>query len=118
MDLKVIYMQVYPQASHLYHQEVSKAGGEGSGTERARVKHVKARELMEQAEEAYKTASAAMEETRSSWQEETEKSAEKLQQIETVRLATLRDSAWKLTNIGSACCVADDEVEIYTKIKS
>lgn len=98
------------QASHMYHQEVSKTGGEGSGTERARVKHGKARELMEQAEEAYKTASTVMEETRSSWQEETENCAEKLQQIETARLATLRDSAWKLTNIGSAYCVADDEM--------
>jgi len=105
------------QASHLYHQEVSRAGGEGSGTERARVKHIKARELMEQSEEAYKTASTVMEETRSSWQEETEKCAEKLQQIETARLATLRDSAWKLTNIGSAYCVADDEVKSYSKIK-
>jgi len=65
---------------------------------------------MEQAEEAYRVAAESLEETRSAWQKETESCADTFQELEMSRLTVLRDSAWKLTNIGSACCVADDEV--------
>ena len=33
------------------------------------------------------------------------------QDLESSRLRVLRDSAWCLTNIGSASCVSDDQVE-------
>ena len=65
---------------------------------------------MEQAEEAYRSAADSLEETRASWQKETESCADTFQELESNRLTVLRDSAWKVTNIGSACCVADDEV--------
>ena len=36
---------------------------------------------------------------------------ETFQDLESSRLRVLRDSAWCLTNIGSASCVGDDQVE-------
>jgi len=98
------------QANHLFHQEVARTGRDSSGAERAHGKHGKARQGMEQAEEAYRVAAESLEETRSAWQKETESCADTFQELEMSRLTVLRDSAWKLTNIGSACCVADDEV--------
>ena len=65
---------------------------------------------MEQAEEAYRSAAVSLEETRALWQKETESCVDTFQELESSRLTVLRDSAWKVTNIGSACCVADDEV--------
>eukprot|EP00090_Calanus_glacialis_P014141 TRINITY_DN2281_c0_g1_i1.p1 TRINITY_DN2281_c0_g1~~TRINITY_DN2281_c0_g1_i1.p1 ORF type:complete len:554 (-),score=87.29 TRINITY_DN2281_c0_g1_i1:284-1945(-) len=98
------------QANHLFHQEVARTGRETSGAERAHGKHSKARMGMEQAEEAYRSAAVSLEETRALWQKETESCVDTFQELESSRLTVLRDSAWKVTNIGSACCVADDEV--------
>ena len=44
------------QANHMFHQEVARTGRETSGAERAHGKHSKARQGMEQAEEAYRSA--------------------------------------------------------------
>ena len=65
---------------------------------------------MEAAEETNKAAVENLEDAQAAWQRETENCADTFQEMETTRLSLLRDSAWKVTNIGSACCVADDEV--------
>ena len=43
-------------------------------------------------------------------QSETEAAADTFQGVCLARLRVLRDSAWMATNIGSACCVAEDGV--------
>jgi len=98
------------QTNHLFHQEVARTGRDTSGSERAHGKHVKARQGMDQAEEAYRAAAESLEESRASWKKETETCANTFQELEMSRLTVLRDSAWKVSNIGSACCVGDDEV--------
>ena len=60
------------QASHQYHQEVSRAGGESGGAERAAGRHGKARLAMEGAEESYRVAVEGVEEVRATWRRETE----------------------------------------------
>jgi len=97
------------QANHMFHQEVARTGRETSGAERAYGKHNKARQGMEQAEEAYRSAAFNLEETRALWQKETESCMDTFQELESSRLRVLRDSAWCLTNIGSASCVGDDQ---------
>ena len=120
----------------MFHQEVAKTGRETNGAERAHGKHSKARLGMEQAEEAYRsehiktskiksknesnfyvsrTAVSSLEETRALWQKETESCMDTFQELEWSRLRVLRDSAWCLTNIGSASCVGDDQVEDNTQ---
>ena len=102
------------QTNHLFHQEVARTGRDTSGSERAHGKHGKARQGMDQAEEAYRAAAESLEESRASWKKETETCANTFQELEMSRLTVLRDSAWKVSNIGSACCVGDDEVSAET----
>jgi len=103
------------QANHLFHQEVARTGSDSTGADRAHTKHIKTRQGMDQAEEQYRSSVSSLEETRDSWQKETESCLDILQELESSRLSVLRDSAWRVSNIGSAYCVADDEVYEETR---
>lgn len=92
------------QANHQYHQEVARCGV----ADRAAQRHSKSVAMLEQAEQAYRAAVAAVEEARASWQGDTEAALDTFQEIAVARLRVLRDSAWTSANISSACCVADD----------
>ena len=103
------------QASHQFHQEVARTGQESGGAERAQGRHTKARQAMEAAEESNRAAVENLEDAQAGWQRETENCADTFQEMETTRLSLLRDSAWRVTNIGSSCCVSDDEVYEETR---
>ena len=51
-----------------------------------------------------------LEDSRAAWQRETVTCCDTFQDLESSRLALLRDSAWRVANIASSCCVSDDEV--------
>jgi len=97
------------QASHAYHQEVARGGIESGAAEKAAARHSKVRSSMESAETAYRGSVDYLEEVRERWEKQTEMAADTFQDLETVRLTLLRDSVWKLSNILSSTCVADDE---------
>merc|ERR1712223_1100821 len=103
------------QASHQFHQEVARTGQESGGAERAQGRHTKSRQAMEAAEETNKAAVENLEDAQAAWQRGTENCADTFQEMETTRLSLLRDSAWRVTNIGSSCCVSDDEVYEETR---
>ncbi|XP_023332653.1 proline-serine-threonine phosphatase-interacting protein 1 [Eurytemora carolleeae] len=104
------------QTSHAYHQEVARGGLESGAAEKAAARHSKVRSSMESAETAYRGSVDYVEEVREQWEKETELAADILQDLEQRRLSVLRDSVWKLSNILSATCVADDEVYEETRV--
>jgi len=103
------------QASHAYHQEVARGGEESGGSEKAAARHSKVRSSMESAETAYRGSVDYLEEVREQWINETAEAANTFQVLECGRLSLLRDSVWKLTNILSTSCVADDQVYEETR---
>ena len=98
------------QANHQYHQEVSRSGRDSSVAERASRAHAKVVSGLEQSEEVYRQAVEALEEIRGLWKTETETCLDLFQDISSSRLRLLRDTAWVVSNIGSATCVKDDGV--------
>lgn len=74
----------------------------------AHQKYVKSKQMLDAFEAAYQSSVSSIEEARKSWEKETEKSLSTFHQMEEERMATIRDSLWRVANINSLAAVADD----------
>ena len=114
-----------------YHTEAVKKGRNSREAERAAAKHEKSRAALRQSDSVYQSSVAEAEESRQGrnlldsyshnlhaiifycdalqeWERETENCLSLFQDLEEGRIALLRDSLWKVTNIVSSHSVVDD----------
>lgn len=91
-----------------YHTEAVKKGRSSREAERAAAKHDKSRTALRQSDSVYQSSVAEAEESRQEWERETENCLSLFQDLEEGRIALLRDSLWKVTNIVSSHSVVDD----------
>ena len=113
-------------SNQFYHQEVARCGKNsreadkvGNSGQRssffylrkkfqAHQKYVKSKQMLDAFESAYQSSVSSIEDARRNWEKETEKSLTAFHQMEEERMATIRDSLWRVANINSLAAVADD----------
>ena len=93
------------------YEERSRHGKDSREAERAEAKFTRQRDSLHTAEAAYKAAAAEAEKTRLRWEAETEKSLRLMQEAEERRAEMARESLWRLANVVSATCVAEDAAQ-------
>ena len=91
-----------------FHQEVVKKGRNSKEAERALLKFEKSRQTLRQTESMYRSTVSEAEDSRQEWERDTEACLGFFQDLEEGRIALLRDSLWKVTNIVSSHSVVDD----------
>lgn len=98
-------------SNQFYHQEVARLGKSSREAEKAHSKYAKARQALDVSESTYQSSVSAVEEARQAWEKETERTLLAFQCMEEERLASVRESLWRVTNMGSLAAVADDLAE-------
>jgi len=95
--------------AHAFHREVARFGKTSREAERAKTKLEKARGALRAAEGAYRASAEEAEAARQLWEEKTEEAFDSAQSTEEKRTGLLLHSLWKVANVVSSACVAEDD---------